>query len=299
MGAAETRLLKEPGDPLLDDLTTPIGVPERTFYEAGVLLDAEDFFAEQRYHRSRLARALSALHGYGTIAGLKVSLAADAVLRREGHLEVSPGLALDRFGRLVELRRAQCFKVANWLAAKAAQPEEKRQTVLDDFDAARGRFSAGVQIRFAACNHGVTPAFAAGPFNATDYVAPARSADAFSIELVPLRLAAPAAEDAPYRQYAQLLANPPADNAKLHADLAAIVIEQTPFPPARDAATGEAMPWVLLAHVLLPARRAVVNGQDFIELDAAAIEAGADAELVLNGVRPLAFNLWHWQSPPL
>jgi hypothetical protein len=29
------------------------------------------------------------------------------------------------------------------------------------------------------------------------------------------------------------------------------------------------------------------------------MQAGADAELVQNGVRPLAFNVWHWQSPPL
>lgn len=46
--------------------------PDRVHYATGVLLNAEDFLAEQNYHRGRLARALSYLHGYGTASGLRV-----------------------------------------------------------------------------------------------------------------------------------------------------------------------------------------------------------------------------------
>jgi len=45
---------------------------DRVNYATGVLLNAEDFVAEQNYHRGRLARALGYLHGYGTVSGLRV-----------------------------------------------------------------------------------------------------------------------------------------------------------------------------------------------------------------------------------
>src|SRR5262245_1972829 len=45
---------------------------ERPAYATGMLLDAQDFQDEQTYHRARLARALSALAGSGTLAGLEV-----------------------------------------------------------------------------------------------------------------------------------------------------------------------------------------------------------------------------------
>ncbi|HEX6827864.1 MAG TPA: hypothetical protein VF104_02670, partial [Burkholderiales bacterium] len=253
MGAADKEFAKEAADALVEELTTDIGVPERVHYAAGVLLDAEDFGAEQRYARGRLARALAALHGHGTVAGLKVTLAADPERRKKAHLEVAPGLALDRYGRLIELRRSQCLDAAGWLAQKAAQPEEKRQAVLDALDPAGTGLALAVQIRFAVCRHGVTPAFAAGPFNATDYVVPSRLADAFELVLVPRPLAAPAAAGAPFRDFAALLAAPPASEAELHAALVNLAIEDSPFPKTANA-RGDTLPWVLLAHVNLPVR---------------------------------------------
>jgi len=58
--------------------------PDRVNYVTGVLLGAEDFQAEQDYHRGRLARALAYAMGHGTLAGLEVShhpaQAADATI---------------------------------------------------------------------------------------------------------------------------------------------------------------------------------------------------------------------------
>ena len=52
-----------------DPLTRqPLG--ERPVYATGMLLDAQDFQDEQTYHRSQLARALGAVAGSGTLAGL-------------------------------------------------------------------------------------------------------------------------------------------------------------------------------------------------------------------------------------
>jgi len=74
--------------------------PDRPNYATGMLLDAEDFKAEQLYHRSRLAEALFYLGGNGTLAGLRVEWqkpAADVALgpEQEGEVKVQPGLALD------------------------------------------------------------------------------------------------------------------------------------------------------------------------------------------------------------
>ena len=55
-----------------DDPLAGVLAPDRVFYAEGVLLSAADFEAEQAYHRGRLARALAALHGSGTVAGLRV-----------------------------------------------------------------------------------------------------------------------------------------------------------------------------------------------------------------------------------
>jgi hypothetical protein len=156
--------------------------PERVNYATGVLLDAADFRDEQTYHRGRLARALRYLVGFGTIAGLRVvpPAATDAELE----LRVEPGLAIDRYGRLIEIQGPQCISLARWFAAqstpllRSAVQRSPRVTVaaavvLDVFLSAHD------------CARAKTPALAAGPFDALDAVVPARLADSHRLELVP------------------------------------------------------------------------------------------------------------------
>ena len=166
-----------PADPL--EAAAP---PERVNYATGVLLDAEDFRDEQTYHRGRLAMALRHLVGFGTVAGLRVipPAADDAELE----LDVAPGLAIDRFGRLIELQAPQCIRLARWFAAettprlRAAIHRAPRVSVpvgvvVDVFLSAR------------ACARGKTPAFATGPFDALDAVVPSRLQETVHLELVP------------------------------------------------------------------------------------------------------------------
>src|SRR4051812_23559939 len=95
--------------------------PDRVFYATGTLLSAEDFVAEQSYHRGRLARVMAALHGHGTIAGLRVDYkAADAAKDIEEQLQLTPGLALDRLGRLIEVPRLWCLRINRWFDAQPA-----------------------------------------------------------------------------------------------------------------------------------------------------------------------------------
>ena len=95
---------------ILDPLAQKPEPPDRLFYATGILLDAEDFKAEQLYHRGRLSRALAYLHGGGTVAGLRVEWVkplepgedAKFPRGRAEEIVVAPGIAVDRLGRVIE-----------------------------------------------------------------------------------------------------------------------------------------------------------------------------------------------------
>ena len=159
-------------DPL--DATLP---PERVFYALGALLGVQDFTDEQTYHRGRLARALSFLSGYGTLTGLKVDWQGPAKDANE-EIIVRAGAAIDRLGRLVEIPRDACIRLDTWYQAQ--DPSELDQ----GFHAPAGGVVVDVFLRFAACDRALQPAFATGPFDATDYVSPSRVRDAYEVSLV-------------------------------------------------------------------------------------------------------------------
>lgn len=171
-----------------EDLLQKAPMPaDRVFYATGILLDAQDFGAEQTYHRSRLARALAYLHGTGTAAGLRVEW--EEPLQpgddpafpagREEMLRVHPGIAIDRLGRIVEVPRAACIRLDRWYDGQA--PDDLEQALHGEpFNGV----VADVFIRFVTCEHGKTPAFAAGPFDALDAVQPSRLRDFYQLELV-------------------------------------------------------------------------------------------------------------------
>ncbi len=183
-----------------DPLTRqPLG--ERPVYATGMLLDAQDFLDEQTYHRSQLARALVAVAGSGTLAGLSVKhrpAVESGPDEEPEEIQVNAGLAVDRLGRLIELPRPACLRLQRWWDAEAA-----RSDLLQADYASPGRFisaraQAGVTLparavvadvflRFVACPRGLTPAFASGPFDALNAVGVSRLRDAYELHLVPRR----------------------------------------------------------------------------------------------------------------
>ncbi len=190
-----------PNDALLDAETR-----DRLHYDTGVLLDAGDFTAEQTYHRGRLARTLAYLHGIGTVAGLKVSHHTGGTPEDE-EIRVAAGLALDPFGRLVEVPSLACLKLDRWYwQAPLAfsdfgvfTPAEYRLS-----PGAAGFPTTGVVadlfLRFLQCERGKTPAFASGPFDAMDAVVASRIRDGYELRLVPRSTAypPPAAPTSPF-----------------------------------------------------------------------------------------------------
>ncbi|MDB5813777.1 MAG: hypothetical protein JWN23_894 [Rhodocyclales bacterium] len=172
---------------------------ERPAYATGMLLDAQDFSDEQTYHRGRLARAMAFLAGGGTLAGLQAGYVAATATQPE-EISVQPGLAVDRLGRLVEIPRPACLRLANWYALINAQ--DSGATLTESAYGNLGRFAsqratdaalalparavvADVFIRFAECPVGLTPSFAAGPFDALNAVTTSRIRDAYELQLMP------------------------------------------------------------------------------------------------------------------
>jgi hypothetical protein len=178
--------------------------PERPFYATGMLLDAGDFRDEQTYHRGRLAQAVGFLTGGGTLAGLAVAHTPEGEGTAE-EVRVAPGLAVDRLGRLVEVPRPACLRLGRWWESTFAidDGDTLLRAAYEDpgrFVSPRAAAEAGtaerpaiperavvadVFLRFVACERGLTPSFAAGPFDALDAVSTSRLRDAYELLLVP------------------------------------------------------------------------------------------------------------------
>jgi hypothetical protein len=177
-------------------------LPQRAAYATGMLLDAQDFVDEQTYHRGRLARALAFLAGGGTLAGLEVTHRPASAEHAE-EIQVSPGIAVDRIGRLVEIPRPACLRLERWFAGETERDggDTLRRAALgglDRFIGARAQalgalparaVVADIYLRFVACENGLTPSFAAGPFDALDAVSASRLRDAYELHLIAGRLA--------------------------------------------------------------------------------------------------------------
>jgi hypothetical protein len=152
---------------------------ERVAYAVGALLTAEDFTAEQDYHRGRLGRALAYLHGAGTIAGLDVVANPDQGDTAE--IRVTPGIAVDRLGRILELDRESCLRIARWL-------DQRPETELRDALRA-DHVVLDVFANFHACPGALQPVFATATMDTLDAALPSRLRDRMA--LTPhLRLAA-------------------------------------------------------------------------------------------------------------
>lgn len=274
-----------------DPLVQQASAPDRVFYATGVLLDAQDFEAEQSYHRGRLARALAYTQGAGTAAGLRVRWDA-ATAKREERVSVEPGLAIDRLGRQVEVPRTACIRLGRWFDAQTdtVLAESWRESVtftpdvVTPHDGQPPDIVAGtdpvtmqgvvvdVFLRFVSCERGKTPAFATGPFDALDAVQPSRVRDGYELTLVGRRVGLPV----PTRPWSALDpgAEPVARRRKLEDLLFGAWKEggtqwtEDGLAPLPEHAGGVDPSAIFLARMVLPATRAGtarparVGGQD-------------------------------------
>src|SRR5258706_7614223 len=97
----------------VDPLTQTVE-PKRVSYATGRMLGVEDFQAEQTYHRGRLARVLAAALGTGTLSGMNVKTNG-AAAENDVELQVTPGVAIDRAGRIIDVPYTVCIRMKKFL----------------------------------------------------------------------------------------------------------------------------------------------------------------------------------------
>jgi hypothetical protein len=168
--------------------TFPPEEAKRVNYRDGILLAASDFQQEQLYHRGRLASVLSRLIGFGTVAGLKVEQfpvgsirPEEGQPRTEEEIVVNPGLALDRVGRLIEVRKKYCLRLQKWFDHETQTADASLTPLVDDTNR---YLVADIFLKFVECPQGLRPSFPEPAADATDAVTPARTQEGFELNLV-------------------------------------------------------------------------------------------------------------------
>ena len=177
----------------MSDALNPPPPPKRVFYATGRMLGVEDFQAEQDYHRGRLARTLLQLYGTGTVSGLLVQTDGNADVKKL-EIQVSPGVAIDRVGRLIEVPRKVCIIIDKWLSQYVQSWQNQRSgnapgtPIIADPNLAihdGAHLTVDVFVTFIPCTRELTPCFAAqDDYDATDAFAPNRLLDSFAMQLV-------------------------------------------------------------------------------------------------------------------
>jgi hypothetical protein len=220
------------------------------------MLGAEDFQAEQDYHRGRLARALLQLVGTGTVSGLLVQTDGNAdPLQLE--IQVTAGVALDRVGRILEVPRTVCIVLQDWLTGyvQAWQAQQAGQSpgtpaIADPNTAIHDGANLMVDVfaTFVSCTRGVTPCFASqDDYDATDSFSANRLLDSFAMQLV---LRTDSDPKTPLDPWATLGANQPPIASLQQSILAGTLGPQgssAEYPPGFDPTA------VFLARILVPA----------------------------------------------
>ncbi len=155
----------------------------RTAYEAGMMLGLEATRDEQDYHRRRLNRHQYWLHGFGTLAGMHVSMFPAS---HENHtdpvtvcLRVSPGVGIDGLGREVLVNETYCIDLSEWLAAQT------ESHLREGYRDAEDLLWLKVCVRQKDCPTAQQPVLARKLNLSTDAVQPSRIADGIQLELIP------------------------------------------------------------------------------------------------------------------
>ncbi len=240
----------------MSDALNPPQPPTRVYYATGRMLGVEDFQAEQDYHRGRLARTLLQLCGTGTVSGLLVQTDGNTDVTKL-EIQVTPGMAIDRVGRIIEVPLTVCIVLQNWLTqyVTAWQGQQSGNSpgtpsIADPNTAIHDGKNLTVDVfaTFVPCSRGVTPCFAAqDDYDATDAFSPNRLLDSFAMQLV---LRTDATPKTPIDPWAGLGAQQPALAALRQSMLAGTLGPSgtlAEYPPGFDQTA------VFLARILVPA----------------------------------------------
>jgi hypothetical protein len=223
-----------------DPLLNWNGRLERLNYQTGMMLDEQDMRDEQTFHRASLALVLRHALGMGTLAGLRVAVKDPP--NPEAQLNVFPGVAIDRRGRLISLDATQKIRLGLWMAQQPADELASAVTA--------NKLVADVFLSLRPHSSQKTPVLASGSQDALDAVAPARLENRAHLELL-LRKENPLPEpgnawlpDEAVR-FESILGSVPTSGEAL---------EGAHMLPLREHVMGQDVSAVFLARVLIPVR---------------------------------------------
>ncbi len=294
----DTLFSQTPESEFIDPLTKGYA-PERVNYATGVMLQADDFLAEQTYHRGRLATLLRHMVGFGTLAGLRV--VAPPVANNLIEIRVDPGLAVDRHGRLIEVQTPYCINIARWMLAQQMEQLFTATHNAPNLPAESGidkAVVADVFLSAQACGRGMTPSFASGPFDALDALVAARMAENPKLELV-LRAEPPGGIPNPENFWPTPSTGGGAGNvaaaakARLDAVLGSWDVGTSDalddsLAPLVEHVPGRDTSAILLARIAIPVKADIVAGKTITRLNS------AQNIHIDNSIRPIIFFPGKW-----
>ncbi len=154
----------------------------RVAYEAGMLLGLEATRDEQSYHRRRLNRHQYWLQGFGTLAGMCVSVDPATAPNNNPtttRVVVGQGIGIDGLGREVLIREPYGIDLADWLQAQDATQ------LYTGYNDATNVLHLKVTVRHQEVPVGLQPVLARKLNLSTDAVQPSRKVDSILLELIP------------------------------------------------------------------------------------------------------------------
>lgn len=164
--------------------STVTDLHKRVRYSTGLVLGVDEFEQEQAHLLERDRLHTRALHGYGTVYGLRLEM------EESPQLAVTPGLAMTPSGQHVCVGQRQCALLNDWV--KALTPSDFKDEDLSIPDIPEDEdttLSVYVVLCYRECETDAVP-MSGGPCRtAEDSAVPSRIAEDFELQL---RLAPPA-----------------------------------------------------------------------------------------------------------
>ena len=150
---------------------------KRVRYSHGLVLGVDEFVQEELYLLERHRLHNRALHGYGTVCGLRLDTRGTGA---EVELVVGPGVAVDAQGREVRVPEGQCARLGDWLL----RHHDEVVALLGSPPAASpAQLALQLVLCYAECATDNVPV-PSGPCQSLDRtMVPSRVADDFRLEL--------------------------------------------------------------------------------------------------------------------
>lgn len=165
---------------------------KRVHYATGMVLGEDEFRQEQTYFLERDLLHNRALHGYGVVCGLDVSIVDTS---NGPEVRVEPGLAVNPRGDVIRVPQAQCARLNEWLA--------REPSPIDPLATSPHQVTIFLQLCHDECKTDAVPVPSGPCRSLEDSSTPSRVADDFRLMLEtqpPLQI-----EEDTIREFGELL----------------------------------------------------------------------------------------------